>query len=113
MDQVAGVLKKMSAVMDFFGNSFISYVRPAGGSCINWPDGLKKFVRFYVKRKRDREKLKEGIEIGVARERAAWKEKESTWNNEKTTWTLERTALENENAELLKIITELKKNNKS
>ena len=77
-----------------------------------------------------REKYNEGR----AEERAEWEEKEAIWNNEKATWTIERTALENEKAalkdknsalenenaahekreaELLEIIKELKKNNKS
>ena len=56
-----------------------------------------------------------------------WEEKESTWNNERASWTLERTALEDKNSalenekaawnderlQLLKIIKELEKNNKS
>ena len=80
-------------------------------------------IEYMTLMMRDREKLKEGIELGAARERAVWEAKESTWILERTALEDKNSALENEKAalenekaaytkreaELLKKIEELEK----
>ena len=67
-----------------------------------------------------REKYNEGRADGVAEERAEWEKKEAAWTLERTALENEKAALENEKVawndeklQLLKIIKELEKNNKS